>query len=358
MKIYLKATILSILFFSQSCLKEDDGIIPVSPYAGGLVESGTQGDATYADQIWIDLSNGQMDYTSRTDWDLGFYSGEEFRVILNNSIMMAAAPIEGVTELNQVNSAMVADLQDVVQVANFDPNNVQYIDNVTGDYLNDGTVIAEINADPSENKVYLINMGRGIYDGPVEPETSYAAGNLRGWKKIKITREADAYKIQYADLDDTSYQEFIIQKNPVYNFTFFSMTNNQLIDIQPAKTDWDICYTVFTNVIDGAGTYIYSDFLVSNIWGGASAYQITISGGEDADAAYNNFSATDIDESLFISNDQRVIGSNWRDVFTGVLSDRFYILKDPNGIYFKIRFIRMLDNNSYRGYFQFEYEPL
>src|SRR5690606_38434393 len=187
MKIYLKAVILSLLFFNQSCLKEDDGIVPVSPYAGGLVESGAEGDANYADQIWIDLSSGQMDYTSRTDWELGFYSGEEFRVILNNSILMAAAPIEGVTELNQVNSAMVEDLQDVVQVANFDPNNVQYVDNVTGDYLNDGTVIAEISADPAENKVYLINMGRDIYDGPIEPETSYAAGNLRGWKKIKVT---------------------------------------------------------------------------------------------------------------------------------------------------------------------------
>jgi len=85
--------------------------------------------------------------------------------------------------------------------------------------------------------------------------------------------------------------------------------------------------------------------------------------------AYNNFKTSDIDPSKFIYDDQRVIGSNWRNpVGTNglkVYGDRFYILKDPNGYYFKLRFTRLTKANTddqgvkdERGFPSFEYKPL
>src|SRR5690606_5080258 len=79
---------------------------------------------------------------------------------------------------------------------------------------------------------------------------------------------------------------------------------------------------------------------------------------------YNNFSLADVDDSLFDFEDQRAIGGTWRSTVSGtssnpnVYGDRFYIIKDAEGLVFKLRFLRMLGENNERGYPEFEYEPL
>lgn len=299
-----------------------------------------------------------MKLTKRTDWDLGFYSGDEFAVILNTSALMSASPIPGVTELNQVTSTSVASLMMQVQVANFNPENIQYIDDVRGNYLDNGTVIKELNT------VYLINLGYGIYNGPFDPGTSYSGGDLRGWKKIKITEaDADSYTLQYANLDDAQYQEAVITKEPTHNFTFFSLVGGNIADIQPPRQDWDICFTIFVNeVIDlegnTQGSYIFSDFVMTNTLTETSVYQV-VTNETTLLEDYNNFTAADINPSLFTSNDHRAIGANWRTVPGAIVrKDRFYVLKDSQGVNFKIRFISMSDAEGYRGHPVFEFEPL
>lgn len=359
MKFSSTILLLFVLFFANSCLKEDDEIVPVMPYHGIILSSGETADPTYKNQIWFDLSQSSEKQTLRNVWDLGFYSGDDFRVILNTSLLMAAAPIEGVTELNQVNSAMVEEMKNFVRVADFNTDNSIYVDDVKGNYMNNGTVIAEISTNPDENKVYLLNLGRRNFSGDILPDTAYPAGGNRGWKKIKILRQGeDAYLIQYADLDDTGHHEFIIPKNPNYNFTFFSVQNEGIVDVEPTKKNWDFCYTIFTNVVEGAGTYIFSDFIMTNHLAGVGAYRVMIPVGEDPELAFNNFKKSEIDDSKFILNDHTVIGDSWRDVFSTVYGDRFFILKDPDGKYFKLRFIRFKDDSGYRGFLQFEFIPL
>lgn len=357
MKILIKTLILSILFISVSCLKEDDGLITIAPIQGSTLEPEV-GGPSQPNQVWVDLSTGNMKLTKRTEWDLGFHTGEEFAVILNTSALMSASPIPDVTELNQVTSTSVASLMMQVQVANFNPENIQYIDDVRGNYLNNGTVINEINT------VYLVNLGYDVYEGTYSPGSAYTAGDLRGWKKIKIAAaDTDSYIIQYADLDDEQYQETFIPKEPTHNFTFFSLVSGNVADIQPPKQDWDICFTVFVNEVadlegNTQGSYIFSDFVISNTMADTNAYEI-ITDETTLLEDYNNFTTSDINPSLFTSNDHRAIGANWRTVPGAIVrKDRFYVVKDPQGVFFKIRFISMSDEDGYRGYPQFEYEPL
>lgn len=345
------------MFISVSCLKEDDGIIVIPQIEGDTLEPGV-GGPSQPYQVWVDLSTGEMKKTIRTDWDLGLYSGDQFAVILNTGALMSASPVEGFTELSQVNSQNQAGLMELVQVANFDPDNINYIDDVQGNYLNNGTVIDE------ENKIYLINLGYEIPNGPFNPGSSYAAGAVRGWKKVKISREGnDGYKIQYAGIDDTTINEAFISKDTSYNFSFFSLVSGNVIDIQPPKTDWDLCFTVFVNQVadnngNNQGSYIFTDFVMTNTMAATGAYQIVTSEAtllED----YSNFKADDIAESSFIYDDHRAIGSNWRTVPGAIVrKDRFYVLKDSQGVLFKIRFISMSDADGYRGHPVFEYEPL
>lgn len=364
--IFLAFSVFSLLVF-QSCLNDNEDPISVAPSEGAVV-SPNVGGPTEPNQVWIDLSdvdeNGQPKQTEtlRTKWDLGFYSGDEFKVILNTSAMMAAAKIEGATDINAVTSASVEDLMKKVQVANFDLGNTIYIDDVTGNYNTGYTAISEISANDSDNGIYLVNMGSEIYPKNDIPIGSVIdGGESRGWMKVQIVRNGnDGYKLKYARLDETQYHEYVITKNPDYNFTFFSMLNNSEVEVQPEKKHWDICFTVFMNIVEGAGSYIYSDFVVDNLLGGASAYQVLVPEGSSAAEVYKNFKAEDVDVTKF-EKDQRAIGGNWRLLSPGggnMYGDRFYILRDPEGLYFKIKFNRMTNDDGERGHPQFEFKPL
>lgn len=363
------ALIFSIIIhvFLQSCISDNEDPIYVAPVEGAIVEPNVGGPAE-PHQVWIDLSDTDSDgqplqtVTTRTKWDFGFYCGDQFKVILNNSIMMAAGIIEGAEDIDAVRNKDVTSLKKKVLVANFDPENLQYVDNVQGQ-ITGHTAIAEVSEKDAANPVYLVNMGYDLYANPDEIKVGSVAtaGASRGWKKVQVIREGDSYIIRYANLNDDTHKELKVEKNKSYNFTFISLDTDSVVSIQPEKKKWDLCFTVFTNEIEGASTYIYSDFVVNNILSGAAAYEVQVSSGSALEA-YNKFTLQDVDESRFMYDDQRAIGSNWRNpVGTNGLElygDRFYILKDPDGLYFKLKFNRMTSVSGLRGYPEFEYKPL
>lgn len=362
-------------FIAQSCINDNEDPVSVAKIEGSIADPRV-GGATQPNQVWIDLSETDpvtkgplQKLNRRTDWDLALYSGPEFKVVLNSSIMMAAAKIPNVTNFSQVTEATVSTLKNQVQVANFNPSNEIYIDDVKGNFPSGYTAIEEIKANESENAVYLVNMGKDIYTGSVPVGSVATGGDSRGWKKVQIVRSGEGYKVKSADIDGNNYYEVTVTKNAAYNYNFISLKNKSEVSIQPEKKKWDLCFTVFTNTIAGAGSYIYADFVTINNVGGTGAYEVIVPAGTSGVEAYNNFKTSDINPSKFIYNDQRVIGSNWRNpVGTNgleVYGDRFYIVKDPNGYYFKLRFTRLTKANTddqgvkdERGFPSFEYKPL
>lgn len=360
MKKYILSSILILSFLAASCLKEDDGPVAVTPV--GSVLAPEVGGAAQPNQVWVDLGSATMKSTPRPAWDLGFYSGAEFRVILNNSTLMAAAPVD-VTDIDQVNQSHFTQLMSILEIpAGFSE---QYIDDPAGNYLNNGTVINEVSANDAENKVYLVKLGYDTYTGnDIPANTTYTIGNSRGFIKVRILRnDNNSYKIQYAELNSTTHFEYIVEKNPDYHFSFFSFKTDGLADVQPEKKNWDICFTVWNNVIEDYGTYTYADFIISNTLSGVGVYQVN-STAQNLDLDFNNFTAENVDENLFVTNDQRALGSSWRTTVSGtssdpvVYGDRFYVIKDADGYLFKLRFISMLGPDNERGHPQFEYEPL
>ncbi|MDR1876910.1 MAG: HmuY family protein, partial [Flavobacteriaceae bacterium] len=158
---YISSIGLFLLFASCS---EDDSPISV-PQPTGAILNPTVGGPAEPNQVWVDLDAEsaalKMKETQRDSWDFGFYCGDEFRVIINNSIMMAAGKIES-TDIDAVTEADVATLKLQVVVGNFQAENTQYVDDIKGNYLN-RTAIDEISAADEDNKVYLVNMGYSVY---------------------------------------------------------------------------------------------------------------------------------------------------------------------------------------------------
>lgn len=322
-----------------------------APALGGVAEP-TVGGSNEGNQVFVDLSSQTMTESNREAWDLGFYGGSDFRVAINGSLFMAAGETN-FTDIDAVTAADVADLQPMVAVGTFNPANEAYIDAPNGDIM--GTAIAEISATDSENKVYLLNMGSEVGTVDAEPGGVEVSGDPRGWKKIRILRNGSDYLLQFADLDSNTHNEVTISKDDAYNFTFYSIVNEELATVQPEKDAWDMCFTVFTNVITGFGSYGYSDFVVTNRNGNVTAYQVNTT-----DFAYADFTMANVDSSM-LSNDQRAIGSNWRQLGPdggSLYEDRFFVLKDSDNNYYKIRFTALVNESGERGHPAFEYSLL
>lgn len=310
-------------------------------------------------QVYIDLSSGMMTKIVRTSWDLGFYSGAEFRIVLNNSVKMSAKQLEStnIDEVQVADDAMIISQQS---------GSVSQIDDPAGDILK--TVIAEVSATDSENKVYLINLGSN--PAAVTPSVGSdgsGTGTSRGWKKVRILRSGNDYKLQYADIDAATHSEIVISKNAAFNFTFFSLLDKKTVNVEPQKTQWDINFTTFTNITQGPSgpaPYHYADYILNNLKGGVKTYQVLT-----ADFTYDNFALTNVDQTKFTA-DQRNIGSKWRGTTNGVdangnpkagfslKTDCFFVVKDPAGNVYKLKFTGGASETGERGFPIFQYAIL
>lgn len=346
----IEFTITSIDYNGSNVQGNTTFLINSSASLGGSIEP-SLGGPNEGNQVYVDLSSQATTEVERDSWDLGFYSGDEFRVAINGSIYMATTALSE-TNIDVVSASDVSALQSQVAVGTFNPDNANYIDAPNGNILE--TAIDEISVNDADNPVYLVNLGYEVSTANANVGSVAIAGAHRGWKKIRILRSGNDYILQYADLDDNTHQELTISKNELYNFKHFSFNTNTIVDVEPQREKWDICFTVFTNLIPGNGSYGYSDFVMHNRKGGALAYQVNTS-----DIEYENFVLANINESNF-SEDQTIIGSNWRSVFSGgsVHTDRFFIVKDSNGNIYKLKFLALTNENGERGYPEFEYELL
>ncbi|MBW2961802.1 HmuY family protein [Mesonia aestuariivivens] len=318
-----------------------------SPSVGGPNEG---------NQVYIDLSSQTEKIISRDKWDLAFYSGEEFRVKINSALLMMAAQLE-TTNIDNVAAGQVSELQTQMQF--LQAGSDAFVDAPSGDITE--TVINEISTTLEENKVYLLNMGSEI--GTTEPDgpgSVAVGGDERGWMKIRILQENGEYILQYADLEATTHQEINIQKTPGYNFTFFSLITENIVNVEPAKEKWDLNFTVFTEVLDlpdedAMTAYGYSDYVATNVLAETKTYQVNTS-----EITYSDFNLTNLDEASF-EIDQRTIGSSWRNTIPPnryIFNDIFYVVEDPEGNIYKLRFTAMMNENGVRGYPEFEYSLL
>ncbi|MBA6313495.1 HmuY family protein [Cellulophaga baltica] len=348
---------LAVLLFS-SCSDDDTPAAPIEIVIEGAAISPEVGGPNEPNQVYIDLSTETSTVVRRDSWDLGFYSGSEFQVTINGAIYMAVAALT-TTDIDAVNSTTeeVLNLQPQVAIGTFQATNTAYIDNPNGAIT--GTAIATIEDTDENNPVYLLNLGKEIGATPATTGSANVSGDDRGWKKIRILKEGPDYILQYANLEDTTHQEVTITKNSAYNFSYFSFTTETIVSVEPESTKWDLNFTVFTDIIEGFGSYGYADYVVNNTKAAVSVYMVDTA---EATFTYDNFALTDINPANFL-NDQRGIGSTWRNgggpsTLPSLKEDVFYVLRDTDNNYYKIKFLALTNEAGERGNPEFIYSLL
>lgn len=309
---------LGITLVTAACTRDGDATPDIPPSDGTEITlNGGAGAGNAQNIVFVDLSDERQDSAKRESWDLGFYNGDQYRVILNSSKGAITAKSTGQTDISAVNSSNVdvSELALGLDFATLQPiGSFDLVDDTAG--ILNNTAIAAITT--GDNPVYLVNTVGGI---------TVNASNV--WK-VKIAQSSNGYSVQFAQLDATNIQTIQITKDNEYNFKFLSFASG-LVNVEPAKTEWDFSWglTLYHTSFNGVTIpYNNSDFIKLNILNNVQAVQVM-----EADIAYADFNESHL-SSVTLSSHQNVIGNNWRKVTgspLGAQHDRYYIIKDTAG---------------------------
>ncbi|WP_113661813.1 HmuY family protein [Pedobacter nanyangensis] len=333
----------ALLAFTFTACKKDDKepeiVVPVSDGStmtlNGLIASETGSAA--GNSVYVDFSADKQTSVARASWDLAFYSGSDFRVALNNT-SSAGAKVLSATSLTAVGETDTVGLTLAFNQMAPLATDFAFYDNINGNIAS--TVIPAVSATATENKVVILNRGTGGGIGS------------RSWIKLLVSRNTSGgYTVQYGTIKQTTgFKSVDVSKDAGFNFKFLSLTSGATVNVEPAKSSWDIVwgYSVYQTSFGGVTVpYNFSDLVFLNTLGGVTAAQISTT-----TKTYAAYAEADVANTTF-SSARDVIGSNWRVTSVtatsgpiGVNANVFYVVKDGSGNVYKLKFNSFISNDG------------
>lgn len=292
--------------------------------------AGNEAGSSAGNSVFVDLSNNSQSPVLRKSWDLGFFAGNDFRVIINNT-SSALVKVLDKNDLTKVTETDTIGVNLSLNQVSPNPEEFLMLDSYTGDITK--TVIPAVSANDADNKVIILNRGTG------------GAIAARPWYKIRVLRNGNGYTLQYARITETTFKTLYVTKDALYNFNFVSLETGAT-PVEPKKNDWDIqwTYSVYKTSF-GAGDvpYNFSDLVAINHLGGVKVAEVLTS-----TVTYDAYAEATIATTTFVS-DKWAIGSGWRSTSpsgASLKADRFYVIKDTAGNVYKLKFISFHPNDG------------
>lgn len=314
--------LISILLFS--CERKET---PVPAYnRGNAITAVAEMGPDYKYQVWFNLDRNQVVSTNqKTAWDLGFEcNGSGFHIVLNTSKSMRAYRTD-FTDLTQVNDTAGLGTHGTCD----DP----------GGNL-DSTAIGNWQT----GNVYVINRGYN------------ELAQQQGYYKLKINSvSATEYTIEYADLYGGSGNfTATVTKDVTRSFVHYSLGTHARVPVEPAKDDFDLCFTQYTHIF-------YSPFQYYLVTGALiNRYNTRVA--SIPGKYFNDITLADTTTHAF-SVAQNAIGYDWKTytIATNVYTvdvNKCYIIGTSQGFYYKLHFIDFYNSLGVKGYPKFEYQKL
>lgn len=319
--------VLSLLLVSalfQSC---DKGEIPIpAREPGDVVTSQVDLSADYRYVAYFDLINNRVVKEHlRTDWDLGFASSDdEQHVVLNTAKGMMAA---------RTNSRWLAESVNEAEVS-------WKYDASSGN--KDSLAIGQLNG---ASNVFLVNRGFSLSGSQMETVI------------VRIEPADDGYDLYFSKMDGTDSSYVQIQKDESVNYVCVSLEGlGKIADVEPNKQDWHIKFSQYTHIFVEDGDTI--PYAVT----GALLNPHSMVAAERKDIPFDSVNI-DLATSTMYSTNLDVIGYDWKDYDFDlgaylVFPEKIYLLRNSEGIHWKLHFIDFYNSNGVKGVPTFEYQEL
>lgn len=325
MKQLYRLPVLSILLLT-SCMRHE---LPVQPHdSGNVIQASVDMDATYKYQVYYDLkTNTVVGRNEKTIWDIGLEtSANGYHVVLNGAKAMYAMA----TSKADFESVTFADTAGFTANSRWDAFNGNIDSTAIGDWR-------------IGRSVYIVDRG---FD---------AAGKHQGWAKLQLLSVSDTdYKVTFSALSGADKATITVKKDSAYNLAFVSFTTRQQVMVEPAKHAWDIVFSQYTFVfydMDPPTPYLVTGCLLNRY--NTMAYLDTVS--SFSDLTYGNITTSRLVKDI------SVIGYDWK-VFNGtkytIQAKNNYIVRDADGILYKLHFTAFYSNTGVKGNPQWEFQQL
>ena len=317
-------TLLFCLLFA-ACEKKE---LPVPKHEQGETVIGqTDMGSDYRYQVWFSLLENRFVFRNlKTDWDLGFEaSAEGYHVFLNGSKAMRAY---------QTSFSSLGEVNDTTGLGN----------NGKADMPSgrlDSTAFGDWRMD---NHVYVIHRGYN------------EMGQIIGFCKLKITSVNETeYLIEYGNLPGQEIRQARVKKDQKVNLVAWSLTTHaQVPGIEPARDEYDLCFTNYTHVFYNPFQYYQVTGVLCN------SYRTRVAVLKDK--GFNEISLSDTLGRDFSTN-RNSIGYDWKtfDLQTNlytVNSKVSYLIMDSRCYFYKFHFIDFYNPQGLKGAPKFEFQRL
>ena len=313
----------------------------------GKVDDGTK-DGEYANMVYVDLSAELQEPVSRTSWHLGFYCGEVSRVTLNQSMSRVYSTHKTDFAAVSVADAETEGFPDLAGgMMTFDNEHV-ITDATDGDL--EKTAFGDLSTDAAQSEVFLLGA-EGL--------------DKADWYKVKVTAKGNDYWVEYGNINDNRAKQAIITKDPELSIIAFSLESGKVVTL---PKQWDLMWSksiALTTMPNGKRILgPSSDVVTSNRLGGVEVAEVHVENPQQIRETFEAFTKDGI-EGLEFKNNADALGTDWRltpmpnAIAPGPKADRFYVFKDTEGQYFKVRFLHFCEEDGgERGKPQLEAAPL
>jgi len=294
--------------------------------SGVVITSTIEMGSDYKQQIFYSLSyNKIISSNLKTDWDLGFESGiNGYHIKLNGAKAMSAF------NTNQTNFASVTDTIGMKAA--------EKVDSPTGNA--DSTAFGNWQ---TNTPVYI--MSRGYNE----------LGVHQGFRKIQfLSVNQTHYTLKIANLNGSNETTASILKDETKNHTYFSLTNNGVVNIEPGKEDYDLLFSQYTHVYSNP----YSTYLVTGVSLNPNKVKVALI----TDKPFADIVISDSINHPFKTT-QNGIGYYWKTFNFSTSSytvdaNMCFLLKDTKGFYYKLHFVDFYNTLGIKGFPKWEYQKL
>lgn len=300
-----------LFFFTTNILQAQDGMVYRDTIS---MEPGRTHDVYYS------MQNGETDKVIRDNWDIGFSTAKmdvSIRTNGANGIKLFTYPNAGLDAWNNIDTT------------GFYTWPVMYNDDTNWE---NGAFNRNAGSHPDYGWGFY-NMTTHTITGDSIYLIQFVDLSLKQiWIVEKNPNEGfNSYTFKYANLDGSDEHEVVVPCNDYAekNFVGYSITNNELVDREPASRNWDLVFTKYITFYGGVMWY--------SVTGLMQNYNVQVATYPETDTSFVDFKINDLD-----STNISTIGNNWYTLqpdYTYVITDSLvYFVSDRESSIWKLVF--------------------